>query len=135
MKVKRIIEGRSYNTDTAALIYEVEDENGMQGANLYQTKHGAFFLWWYDTDYGTGGIKPLSDEAAQKWLEDNEADPSIIEAHFGEMPEAGAAERRITLRLPGNLYSRVQVSAEAERLSLNTYIMRVLERGQSPITS
>ncbi len=132
MGFKRIIDGKSYNTDTATLIHEFEDESGMDYEGLYQTKHGAFFLWWYSTNYGTGGIKPMPDDLAQKWLEDNQANASVIEQYFGEMPEAGSAERRITLCLPGNLYSRVLASSTAAELSLNTYIMRLLERNQAP---
>jgi predicted DNA binding CopG/RHH family protein len=63
-------------------------------------------------------------------VERMEVDTAIIERLFGVFPEAGAAETRITLRLPGNLHKRVSASAEAAKLSLNTYIMRLLERSE-----
>jgi hypothetical protein len=129
--VKRIINGKAYNTDTSSLIHICEmDPGGSRQQALYQTQHGAFFLWWSDADVGEGGIKPLSDDEAQEWLQRVEADAAVIEGVFGIFPEAGAAEARITLRLPGNLHQRVSASAEAAKLSLNTYIMRLLERSE-----
>jgi predicted HicB family RNase H-like nuclease len=132
MGYKRIIDGKSYNTDTAALVHEWRnDPTEMQYEGLYQTKHGAFFLSWYDDFHEAGGIKPMSDDEAQKWLEKRDASAAVIEQYFGTFPEAGAAESRITLRLPGNLFNRVSASATAAKLSMNTYIMRVLERSES----
>lgn len=131
---KRIIDGKTYNTETATLVYEVprhEDHPLYDG--LYQTKHGAFFLYWYDMDREAGDIKPFSDEDAQRWLEKHGAPASVIEQYIGAMPEAGAAETRLTLRLPGNLYHRVVASAAAAEVSVNTHIMRLLERSERPV--
>jgi hypothetical protein len=105
-------------------------ESGFLHYDLYQTKHGAFFACWWHEDSGAAGINPLSDDEAQKWLEDHGAKASLIEKYFGEFPEGGAAESRITLRLPGNLYQQVLASATARNESLNTYIMRLLERSE-----
>lgn len=132
MGYKQIIGGKAYNTETSALVFEVEDNTGFNYEGLYQTKHGAFFLWWYNADYGQGGIKPLSDDDAQKWLERQQSPANVIEQYFGTFPEGGAPEKRITLRLPGNLYNRISDSAKASDSSINTYIMRVLERNERP---
>jgi len=131
--VKRIIQGKTYNTETAISVLERCWAGGSEYRGLYQTKHGAFFLWWYD-DY-SGGIKPMSDSEAQDWLEKYEAPAEIFERLFGEMQEGGAAEIRLTIRLPGNLHSRLTSSAESAGASLNTYIMRVLERSERPTVS
>lgn len=132
MGYKRIINGKSYNTETSTLVHEVSARNDTVYDGLFQTKHGAFFLYWYDEGREAGDIKPMSDEEAQKWLETHHASPSILEQYFGDFPEGGAAESRITLRLPGNLYNRISASAAAANLSLNTYLMRLLERNESP---
>jgi hypothetical protein len=132
---KQIIGGKSYNTETSALVHEWEDSTGFLFEGLYQTKHGAFFLWWYNTDYGEGGIKPMPDDEALKWLEKRQAPAAIMEQYFGNFPQGGAAETRITLRLPGNLYNRISTSAIAANSSINTYIMRVLERSETPSSS
>jgi predicted HicB family RNase H-like nuclease len=130
--IKRIIGGKAYNTDTSALVHEVFDEINLSWYDaLYQTKHGAFFTYSIDQERDAVGVKPLSDDEAQKWLEDREVDAAVIEQYFGAFPEGGAAESRITLRLPGNLYHRVSASAETANLSLNTYIMRLIERSES----
>ena len=133
ISLKRIIGGKTYNTDTSSLIHEADvDPTGFRQQTLYQTPHGVFFLLWTDTDVGEAGIKPLSDTEAQEWLERMEAPAAVIEGVFGTFPEAGAAETRITLRLPGNLHQRISASAEAASLSLNTHIMRLLERSEAP---
>jgi HicB-like protein involved in pilus formation len=133
--IKRIIGGKTYNTDTSSLIHETDvDPAGLRRQALYQTRHGAFFLFWADTEIGEGGLKPLSDSEALEWLERVDVDAAVIEGVFGAFPEAGAAEVRTTLRLPGNLHQRVSASAEAAKLSLNTYIMRLLESSESHAT-
>jgi predicted DNA binding CopG/RHH family protein len=133
MGCKRIIDGKTYNTDTATLVHELcANPTGEQYEGLYQTKHGAFFLRWYDAGYGAGDVKPMADDEARKWLEKRNADAAVIEYYFDKFPEAGAAESRITLRLPGNLYNRIFASATAANLSMNTYIMRLLERSEGP---
>lgn len=135
MGCKRIIDGKSYNTETSTLIHEISRDDDSLYDGLYQTKHGAFFIWWYDVDREAAGIKPMSDQEAQKWLEQCDVSGEVIERYFGAFPEAGAAESRITLRLPGNLHQRVEASAKAAKLSVNTYIMRMLERSEKPVTS
>lgn len=136
MGYKRIIDGKTYNTDTSACVFEVTRQQGSDDLydGLYQTKHGACFIYWYDEHRETGGIKPLSDTDALKWLETYKAPAEVIERHFGKFPDAGAGESRVTLRLPGNLYQRVVASAEAANCSLNTYIMRLLEQSERPVT-
>jgi hypothetical protein len=133
---KRIIGGKAYNTDTSALVFEIKrDPDGLIYEGLYQTKHGAFFLWWYNAYDAEGDVKPMSDGEALDWLEKRQAPAVIVEQYFGPFPEGGAAESRLTLRLPGNLYNRLSKSATAANLSINTYIMRLLERNESPSLS
>lgn len=44
MGMKRIINGKSYNTETATRLYEIEaDEPSMAWHGLDQTRHGEFF--------------------------------------------------------------------------------------------
>ena len=97
--VKRIIDGQTYDTETATLVHNRTWAGDLVYEGLYQTRHGAFFLWWYDDD--VGDIKPMSDEEAQKWLETHGDAVAALEQFFGDFPEAGAAERRITLPPPG----------------------------------
>ena len=52
----------------------------------------------------------------------------LIEAHFGEMPEAGETESRFTLRMPDVLKSRIDALAKSRDQSTNAWITRCLER-------
>ena len=126
--MKRIIDGKTYNTDTAMLVTKSGAQLWEQSFTwwaLYQTRHGEFFRIMVD-----GGeeqeFRPLNDAEAQAFLEKHAN--HLVEQYFGPMPEGGAAERRLTIRLPGNLADRLEVAATAKGLSLNSYAMRCFER-------
>jgi hypothetical protein len=98
--MKRVIDGKLYNTETAELIHEWS--NGMSSSDfkhceeaLYHTAKGAWFLVGeggalssYAQSAGsnswTGGerLQPLTDLEAKRWLEDREADADVIASHF-----------------------------------------------------
>jgi hypothetical protein len=88
---------------------------------LYQTRHGAFFMVVTDHDGEDMWIKPHSDADARA-LPEKHAN-HLMEEVFGPFPEAGAAERRLTIRVPGNLADRLEAAAKAKGLSLNSYAM------------
>jgi predicted HicB family RNase H-like nuclease len=124
--VKKIISGQTYNTDTATRVHEFTYHGDDCYQGLFQTRHGAFFLWEYDAGASWGDLKPLSDEEARKWLEQHAN--HLLEQYFGPFPEGGAAERRLTVRLPANLARRLEALAEEKGLSLNSYVMRCFEK-------
>jgi predicted HicB family RNase H-like nuclease len=136
--MKRIIDGRSYNTDTATCVAAVRrgPDDSYPFEHLYQTRHGAFFRYGMDETCDDGPeILPATDAEAQAFLE--KYANHLVEQYFGAMPEAGAAERRLTIRVPGNLAERAEAVASAKGLSLNAYVMRCLEHsvagdGQPP---
>jgi predicted HicB family RNase H-like nuclease len=136
IKCKRIIGGKTYNTETSTLIASDEDEDGPGiTGHLFKTRHGAFFLYWSDVcAYYSAApqefIKPLTDEEAQAWVEKN-APPEVYEEEFGVAPEAGDAEARITLRIPDSLRKKAARRAGEQGQSLNAWILRCLERGVS----
>jgi HicB family len=134
IKCKRIIDGKTYNTETATQIVGdltegVHLEHG--GTFLYQTRFGAFFL--YSFVRGTGEhdsdeIQPLSPEQARDWLEKKYPyRVDLIENLFGEMPEAGSGETKFTLRMPDSLRERLAERAKANNQSLNAWMVRCLE--------
>ena len=132
-KCKRIIDGKTYNTETATFISEKEKDNeyDQYGYYLYQTRFGVFFLHTslrstYQANYDE--IEPLSHEEAQKWLEENRADEvEIIERLFGVQPEAGSDEIKYTLRMAESLRNNLALRAKANNQSLNAWIIRCLE--------
>ena len=94
---------------------------------LFKTRHGAYFLWITEQQDDHELIRPLTAEAAEKWM-DQHCRPELLEAEFDEMPEAGDPEARITLRIPETLRRRVAAIAEERMQSVNAWIQRCLER-------
>jgi hypothetical protein len=126
--MKRIIDGITYNTETATRVAMggPSDPSDLAWWEMYQTRHGAFFKVITDHDGEDMRIKPMDDNAAQAFLEKYAND--VVETVFGPFPEAGAAERRLTIRIPANLATRMEAAAQAKNLSLNSYAMRCFEQ-------
>jgi hypothetical protein len=127
MGMKRIIKGKSYDTETATRLYEIfaaEPSDGWHG--LYQTTHGEFFEIMVDHDGSVMKFGPVADAEAKKLLE--KFANHLVEQFFGEMPEGGASERRLIIRVPADLADRLELVAKAQGQSLNAYAMRCFER-------
>jgi hypothetical protein len=134
--MRRIRSGTAYDTETGDFIVEVGgNETDEWIHRLYRTRNGAYFLYeagpepvWEQPDIydSVERITPLSTEEAAKWLEQNAN--GLVEKYFGEMPEAGAPERRFTLRLPNNLAARLEAIAQSKDLTLSRYVARSLAR-------
>jgi hypothetical protein len=102
--MKKVIEGKVYNTETATLIHEWD--NGMYGSDfkrceesLYRTAKGAYFtagsggpMSKYAVPVGSNGhgggegIEILTKKEALAWLESHGGDDAI-EEHFSDMIE------------------------------------------------
>ncbi len=134
-KCKRIIDGKTYNTETATQIASVDNDDYSvpyeAGAYLYQTRFGAFFLFSYYEGHGEDDyekIEPFTPDQAREWLEKNVSyRVDLIEKLFGTMPEAGSGESKFTLRMPDSLRDRLAERAKANNQSLNAWIVRCLE--------
>ena len=133
--MRRIIKGVAYDTETGDFIVERGgDETDEWVHRLYRTRYGAYFLYEAGPEPGEQPdeydpaefITPMSDRKAKKWLKLNAN--GLVEKYFGEMPEAGAAERRFTLRLPNNLAARLEEIAQSKDLTLTRYVVRCLKR-------
>lgn len=126
LKCKRIIDGKTYNTETATLLGRWVPVNLPFEESLFKTRHGAYFLYREDETDLDELIEPLDSEKAQTWIAKN-CSASVWEAEFGEAPEAGDPEARITLRIPETLHKRIAAIAESRQQSLNAWILRCLE--------
>lgn len=127
IRCKRIIDGKTYNTETATLLGHREASDNPFEERLFKNRNGAFFLHVFnDTGWDYETIHPLNPMAAQLWMEGH-CPAEALEAEFGEMPEAGDSEARITLRIPESLRRRAATLAEARNQSLNAWILRCLE--------
>lgn len=126
IRCKRIIDGRTYNTETATLLCSREYDDGTEEF-LFKTRHGAYFLYVDFPNRPEERIVPLVIEDAQKWTERN-CTAAIYEAEFGEAPEAGDPEARFTMRMPETLRRRIATIADRNKQSLNAWIVQCLER-------
>jgi hypothetical protein len=138
--MKRIINGKTYNTETATKIcdwsnWDIDPSSCSfeYGEIIYQTRYGAYFLYKYafpNDDKSEETITPFSPQEAQEWMENvTYVDlTKHIEEHFGEMPEAGISESRITLRMPDSLKSKIEVFAKKNQQSLNAWIVKTIEK-------
>jgi hypothetical protein len=101
--MKRIIDGVTYNTETATRVAMggPSDPFSFAGWEMYQTRHGALFMVVTDHHGEDMRIEPLEDNVAQAFLEKHAN--HVVETVFGPFPEAGAAEKRLTIRIPANL--------------------------------
>lgn len=139
-KCKRIIDGKTYNTETATRLtgWDVtEDEYPVtHGQHLYQNRFGALFLYGYADDGPDGPwqeITPYSPDQARQWLEEHRShDVDLFESLFGKLPEAGSGESKFTLRLPDSLRERLASKAKENKQSLNAWIIKCLERCAPP---
>jgi hypothetical protein len=120
--MKKIIDGKRYDTETAKLVGSYD--NGLPGNDLYyhkeelyQKRTGEFFM------YGVGGaassysswdgncrrpgerIIPLTFPEAQKWAEKH-LEVEDYENIFGEVDESDE-EVRVHVKLPGDLAKRL----------------------------
>ena len=148
--IKRVIDGKTYNTETARCLATVElmgyrtDQRGRFTTNtpkkvgttsLYENRGGAYFLVRdYDPDVSPEpdlvgqfrihdrGVIPLKPEEALGWAESKALDPDEM---FGKTGDQTGA---ILLRVPQTLKLAIEKSAAVAGVSTNTWLMRCAER-------
>jgi len=151
MHVRRIIEGRLYNTATAKLVatdrYHLDVRDAGVGKphgdledHLYVTKGGAFFLVTLGGERDQDGrfslvmVEPQTREEVEHWWRHTEQAELHDETVFA-LPDEAAAEDAgrarvvtFTLRLPEPLRDRLQKAAAEQSLSINAYLIRCAEK-------
>ena len=147
--IKRVIDGKTYNTDTSTLVASKsgkmgssrEDERSVEWCDeLFVNKNGAFYVVEtvaserLDTygDWNTrtaSTIVPKTAEEAKDFIETGEVD--IHDASVFSYPaEAGEEikEETFLLRLPSHVKARAAEKAKEEGKSLNAYISGLIEQ-------
>jgi predicted HicB family RNase H-like nuclease len=142
--MKRIVDGVTYNTDTATRLARSvwEDTPGEEVTGiLYQTRGGAFFVHtyaekevWIERIGGTekrevSQFEPLSAKDAHEWIMTGEVE--VFSNPFEDPPEATAEPEpgaTIYIRVPMALKKSVDEAARAASVSSNVWAMRCLER-------
>jgi hypothetical protein len=128
--IKRIIDGLTYNTDTATKLARRREE--MVFTDLYMTRGGGFFEERTDLQSGERPtIEPLTRDAAQEWILKGEVE--LLSDYLAEPPElegdgATKTEATIYIRVPTSLKQRVDAAASSASLSTNAWAIRCLER-------
>ena len=88
--MKRVIDGRTYDTDTAIYVASGDNfdwSNAWWG--LYKAPHGVFFKVAVDHDGSTvREFEPLSDDEARAVLAKHAREP--VEQYFGSMSNIGS---------------------------------------------
>ena len=148
--IKQVIDGKTYNTETARCHATVElmgyrtDQRGRFTTNtpkkvgttsLYENRGGAYFLVRdYDPDVSPEpevvgqfrihdrGVIPLKPEEALGWAESKALDPDEM---FGKTGDQTGA---ILLRVPQTLKLAIEKFAAVAGVSTNTWLMRCAER-------
>lgn len=108
--MKKIIKGKLYNTVSATVIGQYENEV------LYQKKTGEFFLWIGGSN---PAIKPISYDAAREWAAKHIDDKCI--KLFGE-PEEDTSKVKLTLHIRRDLVHKVKQSAAKSGKTVSEYI-------------
>ncbi|TDF62061.1 hypothetical protein [Cupriavidus sp. L7L] len=138
-ELKRVVDGKAYNTATAALIHEKElSPNDTYGPGyehclqLYRTRLGKFFLVERNEPYwnavsGESDLRdhlfPMNQDQATKWMEEHCNDK--IESYI-DVPEAGDPSTTLTLRMDKTLKILLNAAAIKEGISMNVWCVRVL---------
>ena len=144
MKVKRIVDGKLYDTERSTLIAEsryagASDEEHYKEA-LYRNEFGVLFLaaeGGVESFYaallqggrparGTDVIRLTASEAC-RWLEDHDH-VEEIEQLFGKQPQAGHDTLPIDLRVPAEQKARIELAAAMASETVNEWLTRLVER-------
>ena len=138
--MKRVIDGVTYNTDTATKVatWEYEDDNHYDTvATLYQTRGGAFFavhVWEVpdsnDIPRSKVYFEAMSRDELQRMVERGDNLTILNSGILEEPPEAEAEEApgaTLYIRVPTSLKDKIEAAAGDEKLSINAWAMRCME--------
>lgn len=142
--MKRVIDGKTYNTDTSTVVarYEYEDDKGYEvEATVYQTKGGAFFIvheWQTGRRTPSGDwetiakcdVEATSREELERMINRGDNLEIIDERALSLPPEAEEEPEPVAtayLRLPPALKNRIEVAAAEAGVSLNAWAIRCFE--------
>ena len=152
---KRIINGQTYNTDTATLIAQAEqdfhDRDTFQltehaEVKIYQTRGGAFFLHTFSRSFRNdrNGVlqpkednvfEPMTREEVEEWVENAgylDYEIELLSPTIGDPPEAIAEAEAVPassiyVRMPTSLKVQIEEVAAANNLSINAWAVRCME--------
>lgn len=139
--MKKIINGRKYNTETArcVAIYEVGTSDRLYGfsESLYRKRNGEYFL------HGEGGpgskysksigcnewsgmkeIIPMAYKEAREWAEKH-LDPEEYEAEFGDVPEDNG-KMQLNLSVDKKVVETIRRMAADRKITMSAVIEKLV---------
>ena len=138
--MKKIINGKVYDTDTARRMAESRRHAGEScevRETLYRKRTGEYFLHCEggpssqygkhqgDNAWGWGEkIIFLKYEAARKWAEEH-LDADTFAAIFS-LPDEDAEDARLNICLPASIMAALKVQAAREAVSVTALVTRIL---------
>jgi hypothetical protein len=133
--VKRIVDGRSYNTETGELVAFCSEPSPFKGNDstylkMYRTRAGAYFLTWVNENQETR-LEPLTQHRARAILkgEDREfGKVSWTRLALEAVPEdSKQTDAVIYFRVSPEFKARVERAAKEANQSVNAWLLRVVE--------
>jgi hypothetical protein len=124
--MKRIIDGKAYDTDTAELIARGDHDHELSQASwsLYRTRNGAFFEVYAGHDGVVESFTPFTDVQARKFLETNAN--HLVEEYFGPVPEAGAPTARYQERFSRRtVLAAIDVLAKLTQAQMTRFLLEL----------
>lgn len=140
--MKKVIDGKRYDTDTAKKVGSWESDQDYRGLyheeeTLYRTKSENYFLYCYGgaasqygkkigpNEWASGElIRPVNEAFAQKWAEEH-LDASEYELAFGTVAD-DLSDMQTTVRIPAILAAKLEARMENEKCPRNELILRAL---------
>lgn len=119
--MKRIINGRRYDTEKAEKIGTYSHPQGLLVAGLYRKRSGEYFLHMVDSTGGT--LTPMSQAAAALWAKKmlNRAD---FAAAFGPVPSNSPSA--LFVDIGKEAMACLRRGCEAEGVTLKAFVERLI---------
>ena len=128
--MKRIINGKNYDTEKARLIHAAEFNIGNPPesvtVSLYRKRTGEFF---FDRkDMFSENITPVSFEIAKTWAESNNVDREKIQ-NILTQPEDKDKKTGVYVWMKKEKLYRIRAIASCQKITLSDLLDKVIEKG------
>lgn len=119
--MKKFINGKRYDTDSATAVYEVKTRDTQEV--LYRKKTGDFFTWDYNRR-----IKPLSREEAAEWAKKANINEDTYNRLFGNSADEIEKNVAFYLLLPESLHAALKEEAAKNFESMKDLTVKILRQ-------
>lgn len=128
--MRKIIEGKVYDTHTAELVgkHKGEKDSVDNQKALYRKRTGEYFVAVQDPQTKEGTISPYTYTAARNWAK-NHLSKDIYKKAFGTVTEArGREDIRFNVVLPMEVHEKLKRRQEETGKSMSAIAAEILEK-------